>query len=130
MPQQTTEDHLINLPRIESTDSADSLKSILDKYFTSSISFPTNQVDAVIGFFENRGFDKTSAQTIGTILMQQARLDDVNVFELLDTLKGWDALKLSAVVTEILNYNRSKISTLGYKIDSSDSKLEKRNVLV
>ena len=62
--------------------------------------------------------------------MQQARLDDVNVFELLDTLKGWDALKLSAVVTEILNYNRSKISTLGYKIDSSDSKLEKRNVLV
>ncbi len=130
MPQQTTEDHLINLPRIESTDSADSVKSILDKYFTSSISFPTNQVDAVIGFFENRGFDKTSAQTIGTILMQQARLDDVNVFELLDTLKGWDALKLSAVVTEILNYNRSKISTLGYKIDSSDSKLEKRNVLV
>ena len=130
MPQQTTEDHLINLPRIESTDSADSVKSILDKYFTSSISFPTNQVDAVTGFFENRGFDKTSAQTIGTILMQHARLDDVNVFELLDTLKGWDALKLSAVVTEILNYNRSKISTLGYKIDSSDSKLEKRNVLV
>ena len=130
MPQQTTEDHLINLPRIESTDSADSVKSILDKYFTSSISFPTNQVDAVIGFFENRGVDKTIAQPIGTILMQQARLDDVNVFELLDTLKGWDALKLSAVVTEILNYNRSKISTLGYKIDSSDSKLEKRNVLV
>ena len=58
MPQQTTEDHLINLPRIESTDSADSVKSILDKYFTSSISFPTNQVDAGIGFFENRGFDK------------------------------------------------------------------------
>ena len=130
MPQQTTDDHLINLPRIESTDSADSVKSILDKYFTSSISFPTNQVDAVIGFFENRGFDKTSAQTIGTILMQQARLDDVNVFELLDTLKGWDALKLSAVVTEILNYNRSKISTLGYKIDNSGNKLEKRNVLV
>lgn len=130
MPTQTTEDHLINIPRIESTDSADQVKSFLDKYFTASISFPTNQVDAVIGFFENRDFDKTSAQTIGTILMQQARLDNVNVFELLDTLKGWDALKLSAVVTEILNYNRSKISTLGYKIDSSDSKLEKRNVLV
>ena len=130
MPQQTTEDHLINLPRIESTDSADSVKSILDKYFTSSISFPTNQVDAVIGFFENRGFDKTSAQTIGTILMQQARLDDVNVFELLDTLKGWDALKLSAVVTEILNYNRSKVSTLGYKLKSDTEKLETRNVLV
>ncbi len=131
MPTQaTSEDHLINLPRIESTDSADHVKSFLDKYFTSSISFPTNQVDAVIGFFENRDFDKISAQTIGTILMQQARLDNVNVFELLDTLKGLDSLQLSSIVTEILNYNRSKISTLGYKIDNSGDKLEKRNVLV
>lgn len=131
MPTQaTSEDHLINLPRIASTDSADQVKSFLDKYFTESISFPTNQVDAVIGFFENRNFDKTSAQTIGTILMQQARVDNVNVFELLDTLKGWDSLQLSSVVTEILNYNRSKISTLGYKVDNSGDKLEKRNVLV
>ena len=130
MPTQTTEDHLINIPRIESTDSADQVKSFLDKYFTASISFPTNQVDAVIGFFENRDFDKISAQTIGTILMQQARLDNVNVFELLDTLKGLDSLQLSSIVTEILNYNRSKISTLGYKIDNSGNKLEKRNVLV
>ena len=130
MPVVTPNPQPTNLPRIDNNDSAQEVKNFLDQYFTASISFPSNQVDAVIGFFENRGFDKTSAQTIGTILMQQARLDDVNVFELLDTLKGWDALKLSAVVTEILNYNRSKISTLGYKIDSSDSKLEKRNVLV
>ena len=62
--------------------------------------------------------------------MQQAKLDDVNVFELLDTLKGLDALQLSAVVTEVINYNRSKISTLGYKLDKSANKLEVRNVLV
>ena len=62
--------------------------------------------------------------------MQQARIDDVKVFELLDTLKGIDSIQLSALVTEILNYNRSKISTLGYRIDSSNDKLEKRNVLV
>ena len=95
-----------------------------------SLSFPSNEVDAVVGFFESREFDPTSARTLGTVLMQQARLDGVKVFELLDTLKGTDRLQLSAVVTEILNYNRSKISTLGYRVDSSSDKLEKRNVLV
>ena len=125
-----TSDHRINLPRVDSEDSAHTVKSIFNKYFTESISFPSNQVDAVIGFFESREFDPISARTLGTILMQQARLDNVNVFELLDTLKGTDRLQLSAVVTEILNYNRSKISTLGYRVDSSSDKLEKRNVLV
>ncbi|MAV94574.1 MAG: hypothetical protein CMA31_02670 [Euryarchaeota archaeon] len=120
----------INLPRAGNTDSGDEVKQFLDRYFQSSLSFPSNQVDAVIGFFENRNFDKISAQTIGTVLMQQAKLDDVNVFELLDTLKGLDTLQLSAVVTEVLNYNRSKVSTLGYKITSATDKLETRNVLV
>jgi hypothetical protein len=62
--------------------------------------------------------------------MQQAKIDDVNVFELLDTLKGLDELQLSSIVSEILNYNRSKVSTLGYKLKSDTEKLETRNVLV
>ena len=81
-------------------------------------------------FSSNKGFYKVSSQTIGTILMQQARIDDINVFELIDTLKGYDNLELSGIVTEVLNYNRSKISTLGYKVDTSVNKLETRNVLV
>ncbi len=125
-----TSDHRTNLPRVDPTDSADRVKSIFNKYFTESLSFPSNEVDAVVGFFESREFDPTSARTLGTILMQQARLDNVKVFELLDTLKGIETLQLSSIVTEVLNYNRSKISTLGYRVDSSDNKLEKRNVLV
>ena len=119
-----------NLPRQPVTDSTAQVKQFLDRYFQASLSFPSNQVDAVIGYFENRDFDKVSAQTIGTVLMQQAKLDDVNVFELLDTLKGLDTLQLSAVVTEVLNYNRSKISTLGYRLNTATDKLETRNVLV
>lgn len=126
----TPESQPINLPRRGETDSADEVKSFLNKYFTEALSFPSNEVDAVIGYFENRGFDKVSAQTIGTILMQQAKIDDVNVFELLDTLKGLDELQLSSIVAEVLNYNRSKISTLGYKLKSDTDKLETRNVLV
>ena len=126
----TPESQLINLPRKGDTDSSDTVKSFLNRYFTGTLSFPSNEVDAVIGYFENRDFDKVSAQTIGTILMQQAKIDNVNVFELLDTLKGIDDLQLSSIVAEVLNYNRSKISTLGYKLHPSTDKLETRNVLV
>ena len=35
-------------------------------------------------------------------------MDGVNVFSLIDNSKGFDDLKLSGIVTEILNANRSK----------------------
>ena len=32
------------------------VNKVFDQYFTSSQNFPSNEVDAVVGFFENRGF--------------------------------------------------------------------------
>ena len=89
-----------------------------DNYYNKTLEFPSNEFDAVIGFFTKRGFDKTSAISVGQSLLKQAKLDNVKVFELLDTLKGTDDLKLSSVVTELLNYNRQKISTLGFKVEA------------
>ena len=48
---------------------------------------------------------------------------------LIDTLKGIDDVKLSAIVTEILNANRSKISSLGYKDTTASNQTEKRNIV-
>lgn len=109
-------------------DSASSVKDFFDKYFVEPISYPANQVDAVVGYFEKRGFDTTSATGVATVLLQQAKIDNVNVFTLLDTLKGITDVQLSQVVAEILNYNRSKISTLGYKITSISDRTESRNI--
>ena len=65
------------------------------------------------------------------MILQQAKIDDINVFQLLDTLKGTDDVKLSSVVTELLNYNRQKISTLGFKVDAdAGTWSEKRNIMV
>jgi hypothetical protein len=64
------------------------------------------------------------------VLLQQAKLDDVNVFQLLDTLTGLNELQLSAVVAEVLNYNRQKNSTLGFRVEDTSEQLEKRNVLI
>ena len=58
------------------------------------------------------------------------KIDNVKIFELIDTLGGFDQVQLSSVITEILNYNRSKISTLGYKVDQATNKLETRNIVV
>ena len=101
-----------------------------DTYFDKKLSFPSNQVDAVIGFFTKRGFDKEAAVSVGSVLLQQAKIDSVNVFQLLDTLKGLDSVQLSSIVTEVLNYNRSKTSTLGFKRTQQVEKLEKRNIVV
>jgi len=120
-----------NLPtEKKSRYNEDGTKRFFNQYFTGFINFPSNQVDAVIGFFESRGFEKTSAIAVGTVLMQQAKLDGVNVFTLLDTLKKTDTIQLSNVVTEVLNYNREKISTLGYKTSDTGNRTEARNIEV
>ena len=62
--------------------------------------------------------------------LQQAKLDGIKVFVLLDTLKGFDEVKLSAVVAEVLNYNRLSTSVLGFKNTTSANTLEKRNIAV
>lgn len=103
--------------------------SFFNNYFSKTLSFPTNQVDAVITFFEKRGFDKSAAIAVGTTLLQQAKLDNVNIFKLLDTLKGLNEVQLSSIVTEILNYNRAKTSTLGFRRSEVADKHEKRNIV-
>lgn len=104
------------------------LKQFFDTFFTESISYPANQVDAVVGFFENRGFDESASTSIAAVLLKQAKIDNVNVFSLLDTLKGLTEVQISGIVAEILNYNRPKSSVLGYKIEQSTEYLEKRNI--
>lgn len=104
--------------------------AFFDKYFTEKLSFPSNEVDAVVAFFEKRGFEKEAAISTGAILMQQAKIDGIKVFVLLDTLKGFDEIKLSAVVAEVLNYNRLNTSVLGFRNSTSVDTLEKRNIVV
>lgn len=111
------------------TDSADRTRLLFDRYFTKEISYPSNQVDAVVGFFKRRGFDELASTSVAGVLLQQAKIDGVNVLELLDSLKGFDKVKLSNLVTAILNANRSKISKLGYRSQPSLNNLEARNIV-
>jgi len=115
---------------ITPVDSTSEVKEFYNKYYTEKISYSANQVDSVVGFFLKRGFDESSATGIATVLLQQSKIDDVNVFTLLDTLKGLTDVQISGLVGEIVNYNRSKVSVIGFKTTDSVEKQESRNIVV
>lgn len=118
-----------NLPNPESeTDSNAEVKTFFNRYFTEPISFPAAQIDAVVGFFLKRGFSDLGAKSTAIVLLNQARIDGVNVFQLLDTLKNFEDVQLSKVVTQVLNSSREKVSLLGYRILTTEETTESRNI--
>ena len=119
----------LNLPIKSDSSSADAPKRYFNTYYQKQLAYPSNEVDAVIGFLESKGFDTPAAQSTGAILMQQAKIDGIKVFELLDTLKTLDKLQLSFTVANILNFNRQKISTLGFRVQNTTTPTEARNIM-
>jgi len=105
-------------------------KKFFNNYYNKEISYQASEVDAVIGYFLKRGFEQTAAINTASVLLQQATVDNIKVFQLLDTLKGINDVQLSNVVAQILNLNRSKTSTIGYKNPSIVQLFDQRNILV
>lgn len=102
-----------------------------NNFYNLEISYNPSEVDAVIGYFLKRGFEKVSAINTASVLLQQAKIDNLNVQELIDTLKGVTDVQLSLIVAQILNLNRSKTSVLGFRDITSQTELfEQRNVVI
>jgi|SRR6056300_517750 hypothetical protein len=97
---------------------------------TGSVSYTQNEVDAVVGYFLKRGFDKVAAINTGGVLLEQAKRDSVPVFKLLDTLKGVNEVQLSNIVAQIINANRRKTSSIGYRQQSENQLFDQRNIIV
>lgn len=105
-------------------------KQFFNKFFTKSVSFPAAEIDATVGFFMKRGFDIESARSTAIVILNQARVDNVKVFQLLDTLKLQTDVQLSQIVAQVLNAYREKTSLLGYRIAPNLDTYESRNILV
>lgn len=100
-----------------------------DTYYTQPINFSDNELNAVKSFFQTRGFGETAALTVSITLLNQAKNDNIKIFTLLDTLGSYQQIELSAIVAEILNYNRKRTSVIGFKKQKTSSKLESRNII-
>jgi hypothetical protein len=119
-----------NLPLNSNTDTSTVVRQFFDKFYQYPVSFPAGEIDAVVGFFQKRGFDINSARTISIVMLNQARIDGVKVFELLDSLKTITDLQLTQVITQVMNTYRENTSLLGYKVIGATSPIESRNILV
>lgn len=117
-----------DLPKKNFTKSEDKIISYFDNYFNRQVELNASEFDATLGFFEKRGFDTTAARTISQVLLTQARVEGIKIFELLDSLQGFSKKQLSAVVTRVLNASRDKTSQLGYRTYTTSRLTEIRNL--
>ena len=121
---------LTNLPIQPGTDSAAFTKLFFDSYGQQPLEFLSTDVDASITFFASRGFDKDAATITAVTLLKQAKLDNQPIYQILDTLKGFNDLQISALVGEILNNNRPSTSTLGFRVADGSSFSQSRNIVL
>lgn len=122
---------LTNLPSApQANDSAERTKLTLNQYGNPGFEFTSNDVNSAIGFLQSKGFEGQAAAVTATVLLNQAKRDNISVYKLLETLKGLESLELSALVAQILNENRSPTSVLGYRVSQQVNPLQNRNILV
>lgn len=118
-----------NLPPREYNDSAQATKLFFDSYGRAPLEFNTNEVGAAIAFFESKGFDTDAAALTAAVLLKQAKIDSISVFNLLDNLSGLNSVQLSSIVAEILNNNRPATSTLGFRAVNVKNEFVNRNII-
>jgi hypothetical protein len=104
-----------NLPTATTGDSSELVRQFFDKFYQTTVSFPAAQIDATVAFFLKRGFDDDSARSTAIVLLNQARIDNVEIFQILDTMKGLTDVQMSQVVAQILNAYRESTSLLGIR---------------
>lgn len=103
------------LPTTGTADSGLATRRFFETYTDAPIEFNATDVEAAIRFFEKKGFGGDAALSVSGVLLKQAKLDNIPVFQLLDKLGNFDKPQLSVLIAEILNNNRPTSSTLGFK---------------
>lgn len=116
-----------NLPGSQATKNA--TVRAFDNYYSAPLELHADTLVAMKGFFTSRGFADSAAESIAVIIMKQAKQDGYNPMQILDTLKGLDGVEISALVSEILNYNRIKTSFLGYAMQFVPNDQVIRNII-
>jgi hypothetical protein len=119
-----------NLPKSQTpADSSQQTLKVFDAYTTAPLNIDATTYDAMTGFFTGRGFGEDAARSMAYIIIKQAVLDNYKPFQLIETLKGLTDVEISGLITEILNYNRFKTSSLGTASPFTPSEEVSRNIV-
>lgn len=120
--------NLSNLPNSNRLNNDSTIK-FFNTYYEKPIEIDSGTYDAMTSFFSSRGFEEAASESVATIIITQAKKDGYNPLQILDTLKGLDSVEISALVAEIINYNRFKTSYLGYSLEFKVNHEIERNIL-
>jgi hypothetical protein len=85
-----------------------------DNYYSQPVDIDSSTLAAITGYFTSKGFGQVASESIAVVIITQSKKDGYNPMRILDTLRGLNSVDLSALVSEILNYNRFKTSSLGF----------------
>lgn len=120
-----------NLPQtsLPGKNSVDGVVQTFNNFYSMPIQLSADAFNAMTGFFENKGFDPSTSQSLALVIMKQAQQDKFDPMTVLDSFKSFDATQLSTLATQILNYNRSKTSYLGLVNSLVSYPLVSRNII-
>ena len=115
-----------NLP--PTTAPANATVQAFDTYYSQPLEIDAGTYTAMVAFFTSRGFDKAAADNIAVVILKQSKLDNLNPMKILDTIRSLDNAEISALVSEIINFNRFKTSYLGYALNFTANAEVLRNI--
>ena len=118
-----------NIPQERTESNSDLTVKVFDQYYQAPIDLNNNELVAMVGFFESRGFGGSSAESTAITILKQAKKDNYSSMQILSTLGGLSNVEISGLVAEILNYNRFKTSSLGISQLYSPADTVVRNIL-
>jgi hypothetical protein len=118
-----------NLPPKDKDQLQKTIDQLKDGSYVEPHQFNQNDYDATIAFFVKRGFTRESAETTSYIILQQAKIDEVSVGEILDKLTYASPSQLSELITIVLNENRFKTSKLGVRANRRENEVVSRNII-
>ena len=117
-----------NLPQQPDTDSAADTKFLFNNYGNIPEEFSAVEVDATIAFFKKNGFTKDAATEVATVLLTQAKVENISIFTILESIDTASGVELSIFVAQVLNSNRVSTSVLGFRRPYEPTNLT-RNIL-
>lgn len=117
-----------NLPITNIPDSAAGQKLFFDSYGREPLAFLANDIESTTAFFERNGFSRAASVTIAALLLKQAKLDNLSVSSILKDLERNDTITLNGFIAEVLNNNRSPISSIGFRTSDISKETIVRNI--
>jgi hypothetical protein len=104
-----------NIPIQKSASSSDASVAVLNRTVGGSgVQINNQALVALTGYLGTRGFKNPSAETVALTILTQAKIDGFDPWTVIETIKSADNNVITGIVSEILNSNRFKTSSLGY----------------